>query len=80
MYYLYLLQCRDDSIYTGITKDVEGRFRKHLEKKGGSYTRSHGAKKVIYTERHRTKGRALKRELEVKGWSRERKLLLASKV
>ena len=80
MYYLYLLQCQDDSIYTGITNDVALRFRKHLEKRGGSYTRSHGAKKIIYTEEYKTKSEALKRELEIKSWRRQRKILLASKV
>lgn len=77
MYYLYLLQCQDNSIYTGITNDVALRLRKHKEGRGGSYTRSHGAKKIIYTEKHKTKGAALKREMEIKGWKREDKLLLA---
>ena len=80
MYYLYLLQCRDNSIYTGITNDLAGRFKKHKEGRGGSYTRSHGAKKIIYTEEYKTKGEALKRELEIKGWRRKQKLLLISKV
>jgi putative endonuclease len=80
MYYLYLLQCQDDSIYTGITNDVDARFKKHTEKRGGSYTRSHGAKKIIYTEEYKTKGEALKREIEVKKMKREQKIFLASKV
>lgn len=80
MYYLYLLQCQDDSIYTGITNDVELRFKKHREKRGGSYTRSHGAKKIIHTEEYKTKSEALKREMEIKRWPREQKLILASKV
>lgn len=80
MYYLYLLQCRDNSIYTGITNDVAGRFKKHKEGRGGSYTRSHGAKKIIYTEEYKTKGEALKREMEIKNWRRGQKLLLISKV
>lgn len=80
MYYLYLLQCRDNSIYTGITNDLAARFKKHRDGKGGSYTRSRGAKKIIYTEEHRTKSEALRREIEVKNWPRAKKLLLASGV
>lgn len=80
MYYLYLLQCGDDSIYTGITNDVARRFKTHQEKRGGSYTRSRGAKKIIYTEEYPTKGEALRREMEIKSWRRDQKLLLASKV
>lgn len=78
MYYLYLLQCRDNSIYTGITNDVAARFKKHKDGRGGSYTRSHGAKKMIYTEKYKTRGEALQRESEIKGWRRDQKLLLAS--
>ena len=80
MYYLYLLECKDASIYTGITNNVAERFKKHLEKRGGRYTRSHGAKRIIHVEEYQTKGEALRREMEIKGWGREKKLFLASKV
>lgn len=76
MYYVYLLLCADGSIYTGITNDVKKRFAEHKAKKGGRYTRSHGAKKILYTEAHGTKGAALKREMEIKKWRREKKLQL----
>ncbi len=76
MYFVYLIQCKDKSIYTGITNDLERRFNQHKRKKGGAYTRSHTVKEIIYTEKFQTKSEALKRELEIKGWRREKKLSL----
>ena len=76
MYYVYLIQCKDDSIYTGITTDLERRFREHVDKKGGHYTRTHKVEKILYSERHPTRSSALKREVEIKGWRREKKLEL----
>ncbi len=76
-YFVYLLKCKDGSIYTGITTDVERRFREHKNKKGGHYTSSHGALKMIHTEQHPTRSAALKREAEIKSWCREKKMKLA---
>ena len=45
-WYLYLIECQDGSLYTGITVDVAGRFVKHAAGKGGRYTRSHPPKRV----------------------------------
>lgn len=74
MYFLYILLCDDDSLYTGITTDVERRFSEHKNKKGGHYTRAHGAKKIVYTEECGDRGSAQKREAGLKKWSREKKL------
>ena len=79
MYYVYLLECEDKSIYTGITTDVGRRLREHKTGKGASYTRSHGAKKILRTERFRTRGTALRREAFIKTLTRTQKLVLASK-
>lgn len=79
MYFVYLLQCADRSIYTGITTNVERRFNEHKNKKGGHYTSSHGAKKIIHTEEFFTKSQALKREAEIKSWPRKKKFDLAKK-
>jgi hypothetical protein len=51
MYFVYIVQCTDGSLYTGITTDVERRFLEHQEGKGGHYTRSHRVKKIVYTEK-----------------------------
>jgi putative endonuclease len=77
MYYLYLLECRDASIYTGITTDVARRFAEHKAGKGGHYTRAHGAKRILYSEPAKTRSEALKREAEIKKWKREKKMALA---
>jgi len=76
MYYLYILKCTDDSLYTGITTDIQKRFQKHLSGKGAKYTRSHRPRKVVYAETFRTKSRAAKREYEIKSWPRDKKLAL----
>jgi putative endonuclease len=78
MYFLYLIQCFDGSIYTGITNDLERRFGEHKNKKGGHYTASHKVEKIIYTEQFPTKSEALKREAEIKSWRRKKKLELVS--
>lgn len=74
MYYLYLLQCADKSIYTGITTDVARRFLEHKRGLGASYTRSHPVKKILYSERCGSRSAALKREAEIKSWPRAKKL------
>lgn len=80
-YFVYLLKCADGSIYTGITTDVERRFKEHKTKIGGHYTRAHGAQSILYVERCGTKSEALKREAQIKSWRREKKLdLITSRV
>ncbi len=78
MYFLYLLQCRDKSIYTGIATDVRRRFVEHRAGKGGHYTRAHGARKILYIERCGNRSDALKREAQVKRMKRIDKLKLIS--
>ena len=76
MFYLYILECADGSLYTGITTDVARRFKQHQDGLGGSYTRSRGAVRIAYTEEHSDRSSALKREAEIKKWSRKKKKLL----
>jgi putative endonuclease len=76
MYFVYILECTNGSLYTGITNDVERRFNEHKTGKGGHYTRSTGVVKVLYTEEHPDKSSALKREAQLKGWRRDKKLSL----
>ena len=77
-YFVYLLECVDGTIYTGITTDVERRFNEHTHGAGARYTSAHKAKKIIYSERHGTRSAALRREAEIKRWPKERKRALAS--
>jgi putative endonuclease len=76
MYFVYLLQCADQSIYTGITTDVSRRLTEHQNKIGGRYTRAKGAIKILHTERFKNRSNASKREAEIKKWSRQKKLRL----
>jgi putative endonuclease len=76
MYFLYLLECSDGSIYTGITTNVERRFEEHKKGIGGHYTSSKQVIKVLYTEEHPDRSSALKREAQIKRWRREKKLQL----
>lgn len=76
MYFVYIIRCSDESLYTGVTNDLKRRFRQHKSKKGGNYTQSHLVEKLVYTEQVKTRSEALKREAEVKGWRREKKLAL----
>lgn len=78
-YFLYILKCADKSLYTGITTDVKRRFEEHKNGKGGHYTSSKKALKILYTEKHKDRSSALKREAEIKRWSREKKLDLIKK-
>ncbi|MFA6536210.1 MAG: GIY-YIG nuclease family protein [Candidatus Paceibacterota bacterium] len=77
MYFLYILECGDHSLYTGITTDLKRRFKEHQNKQGGHYTRARKVLRVVYTESYKDRSSASKRELEVKGWKRSKKLELA---
>ncbi|MDP4001585.1 MAG: GIY-YIG nuclease family protein [bacterium] len=79
MYYLYLIKCKDGSIYTGISSDVEKRFTRHSNKQGSKYTIQHQPEEIIYIEAHINKTEAARREKQIKGWRREKKLGLVNK-
>ena len=79
MYYLYIIECQDKTLYTGITTDVKRRFKEHKDGKGGHYTRSRQVVRVLYTEKFRMLSNVLKREFEIKSWCRNKKLALIAK-
>ena len=74
---VYILECSDKTLYTGITNDMESRLAKHTNGTGAKYTRGRDPFKIIYTELHNTKGSALKREAKIKSLGRDQKLKLA---
>jgi putative endonuclease len=76
MWHVYILECKDKSLYTGITKSLTDRLNYHNRGKASKYTRGRTPVKMIYTEDHPSKTSALKREHELKRWSREKKLTL----
>ena len=71
---LYILRCGDDTLYTGITTDVERRLEEHGSGKGAKYTRGRAPLKLVYSEICGDHSTALKREAEIKKLSREEKL------
>lgn len=78
-WYLYILRCKDDTLYTGITTDVDKRLEAHRSGKGAKYTRGRGPLELVYREECGTHSDALKRELQVKALSREEKQKLLQK-
>ena len=75
---VYILECGDDTLYTGMTKDLDRRIVEHESGKGAKYTRGRGPLKIIYTECHNTMRQAAKREAEIKSLDRTAKLKLVS--
>lgn len=71
-----MLRCRDDSLYTGYTDDVERRLAVHRSGKGAKYTRSRLPVELVYREELPDKSAALRREAAIKKLSRAKKLLL----
>jgi putative endonuclease len=74
MWYVYILLCSDNSLYTGASNNPPKRYQDHKNGKGGRYTRMHKPLKLLYVEMVGTKSQALKRELQIKGWSRQKKI------
>ena len=77
-WFLYILQCGDGTLYTGITKDIERRTKMHNDGKGASYTRTRRPVTLLYQEKCRSRTQALVRECEIKSFPREKKLALVS--
>lgn len=77
-YYVYLLRCRDGTLYTGYTDNPERRLRVHNAGKGAKYTRSRLPVELVYQEQCPDKSAALRREWEIKGMRRAEKLALIS--
>jgi len=81
MYIVYILKCKDGSLYTGITTDVLRRFAEHKAGIGAKYTRAKGADSIVYTEKYGGRSEASKRESKIKKLTRLQKLeLIQNKV
>ena len=76
MYFVYILECSDGTLYTGITTDVARRFDEHVKGVGAHYTRVHGVKRIVYVERSKNRSLAQKREATIKHLSRAKKFEL----
>ena len=79
MNYTYILRCRDGTLYTGWTNDIEKRVKAHNEGKGAKYTKARLPVKLVYSEEFETKTEAMKREYASKRMRREAKEKLIAK-
>jgi predicted GIY-YIG superfamily endonuclease len=73
MYHVYILRCSDNSLYTGYTTDVEVRVRAHNMGFGSAHTYKRLPVELLYSEAHPTRLSAVRRERQLKGWSRKKK-------
>ncbi len=75
-YFVYLLECADQSYYCGYTADLGQRVKTHSAGRGGRYTRTHLPVKLVYSEKARTRLQAMRREREIKQWTHAQKCAL----
>ena len=71
--FVYILRCKDNSLYTGWTNDLENRLEMHNKGLGAKYTRGRGPCTLVYFESFETKQEAQKREYAIKKLTREEK-------
>ena len=76
MYFVYMLRCRDGSLYTGWTNDLEKRLKAHNSGVASKYTRARLPAELVYSEECESKEAAMSREWHIKRLSREEKLKL----
>ena len=70
MQYTYIVECRDGTLYTGWTTDLEKRIKAHNTGKGAKYTKNRAPVRLVYHEEYETKQEALKREYAIKQMTR----------
>ena len=76
IWYVFFIECKDNSLYTGITNNLSKRLEVHNSGKGAKYTKTRLPVKLVYKEIYRTKEESLKRESEIKKLKRREKLAL----
>jgi len=75
-WYLYIVKCCDNTLYTGITTDISRRLKEHNSKKGAFYTQNKTPVELVYQESMDNQSQARKREVAIKRLSRKEKLEL----
>jgi putative endonuclease len=76
MFYCYILECADHSLYVGVTDDLPQRVQYHNQGKGSDWTAVRRPVKLVWTEEHATLSSARKRENQLKRWSQAKKAAL----
>ncbi|GFE59046.1 GIY-YIG nuclease family protein [Geobacter sp. AOG1] len=77
-WHIYIILCSDDTLYTGITTDIDRRLREHATGKGAKYFRGRGPKELLYLEGGHDRSSAGKREIEIKKMKHADKRQLAA--
>jgi putative endonuclease len=77
-WFCYMLRCRDGSLYVGMTNDVPTRVDKHNRGYGPEFTKKRRAVELIWSQKFSDRSSARKREVELKGWNRKKKLNLVA--
>ncbi|MGL4736637.1 MAG: GIY-YIG nuclease family protein [Cellulosilyticaceae bacterium] len=76
MHYVYIVKCKDETLYTGYTSNIEKRIKAHNDGKGAKYTRARRPVELVYMETYETKVEAMKREYAIKQLKRTHKMQL----
>lgn len=76
MYWVYIIHCSDNTLYTGITTNLDTRISQHETGKGAKYTRGRTPIRLVYKEKHPDRSSASKRENQIHRWSHQKKLAL----
>jgi len=76
LWYIYIIQCKDGLLYTGITNNLERRINAHNSGNGGKFTKYRAPVELLYSEEVLTKPCALSREAQIKRLTRKGKLKL----
>jgi len=77
-WYVYLIECKDGTYYTGMTWKPDVRLTQHVSKFGSRYTAKHGVKKLVHLEEYEDFEQARRRERQIKDWSQVKKRKLIS--
>lgn len=75
---VYIILCSDNSLYTGITIEPDRRFQQHADGRGAKYFRARQPLEIVYLERGHTRRTAGRRELQIKGMTKQDKCILIS--
>ena len=78
MYFVYMVRCADGTLYTGYARDPEKRTKAHNTGRGAKYTAQRRPVTLVYRQKCRSRGAALKREYQLKCLTRAKKQALAS--
>lgn len=75
-WFVYIIECLDNTYYTGLTWKPELRLEQHISGLGGKYTAKHGVKKLVYLEEYNDLQEARYRERQIKDWNQNKKRML----